>query len=198
MRTFFVDRVYKPQVVMVCPKGEMFRFAQKPKQIEFSRPHLKTMVLDAQEREAPGLPAGLRSRSSSTGRPRCSCPQGWDYTLRLPELPLLRPVDRHGPRRGRRRRRRQAEEGSARRSTTRRSRCPSAWRWPRTATSRSSSTRRWPRPTARPAATTARATPRRSPPAPRRTRTSACPGKEETAKVVKDLLKGTGLPAASG
>ena len=40
MRTFFVDRVYKPQVVMVCPKGEMFRFDQKPKQIEFSRPAL--------------------------------------------------------------------------------------------------------------------------------------------------------------
>ena len=56
MRTFFVDRVYKPQVVMVCPKGEMFRFAQKPKQIEFSRPHLKTMVRDAQERESPACP----------------------------------------------------------------------------------------------------------------------------------------------
>ena len=38
MRSFFVDRVYKPQVVMVCPKGEMFRFAQKPKQIESYQP----------------------------------------------------------------------------------------------------------------------------------------------------------------
>ena len=26
MRTFFVERVYKPQIVMVCPKGEMFRW----------------------------------------------------------------------------------------------------------------------------------------------------------------------------
>src|ERR1043165_2607607 len=56
MRTFFVERVYKPQIVMVCPRGEMFRFDQKPKQIEFSRPHLKTMALDAQEREAPSCP----------------------------------------------------------------------------------------------------------------------------------------------
>ena len=56
MRTFFVERVYKPQVVMVCPKGETFRFDQKPKQIEFSRPHLKTMALDAQESEFPACP----------------------------------------------------------------------------------------------------------------------------------------------
>src|SRR5216684_2621675 len=56
MRAFFVDRVYKPQIVMVCPKGEMFRFDQRPKQIEFSRGHVKTMVLDAQEREFPGCP----------------------------------------------------------------------------------------------------------------------------------------------
>ena len=57
MRTFFVDRVYKPQVVMVCPKGkETWRFTQKPKQIEYSRPHVKTMVKDAQESESPTCP----------------------------------------------------------------------------------------------------------------------------------------------
>jgi len=60
MRTFFVERVYKPQVVMVCPKGEMFRFDQKPKQIEFSRPHVKTMALDAQPRPS-SRPSGASS-----------------------------------------------------------------------------------------------------------------------------------------
>jgi len=61
MRTFFVERVYKPQIVMVCPKGEMFRFDQRPKQIEFSRPHLKTMALDAAGKRIPRLPAGLHA-----------------------------------------------------------------------------------------------------------------------------------------
>ena len=83
MRTFFVDRVYKPQVVMVCPKGEMFRFAQKPKQIEFSRPHLKTMVLDAQEREAPACPQD--SQPLNVYRtPAVFLPQGWDYSFVCP------------------------------------------------------------------------------------------------------------------
>src|SRR5438270_12105451 len=56
MRSFFVDRVYKPQVVMVCPKGELFRFDQKPKRIEFYRSHLKTRVLAALKGEFPGCP----------------------------------------------------------------------------------------------------------------------------------------------
>src|SRR6266567_228769 len=76
MRSFFVDRVYKPQVVMVCPKGELFRFDQKPKQIEFSRGHLKTMVLDAQEREFPAFPTAggatrvARRKTSKRSRSR--------------------------------------------------------------------------------------------------------------------------------
>jgi hypothetical protein len=83
MRSFFVDRVYKPQVVMVCPKGEMFRFAQKPKQIEFSRPHLKTMVRDAQEREAPGCPQDFQSLVVYR-TPAVFIPQGWDYSFVCP------------------------------------------------------------------------------------------------------------------
>ena len=83
MRSFFVDRVYKPQVVMVCPKGEMFRFAQKPKQIEFSRPHLKTMVRDAQEREGPACPQDFQALVVYR-TPAVFLPQGWDYSFVCP------------------------------------------------------------------------------------------------------------------
>jgi hypothetical protein len=83
MRSFFVDRVYKPQVVMVCPKGEMFRFTQKPKQIEFSRPHVKTMVLDAQEREAPACPQDFQPLNVYR-TPAVFLPQGWDYSFVCP------------------------------------------------------------------------------------------------------------------
>jgi hypothetical protein len=83
MRSFFVDRVYKPQVVMVCPKGEMFRFAQKPKQIEFSRPHLKTMVRDAQEAEAPACPQDFQALVVYR-TPAVFLPQGWDYSFVCP------------------------------------------------------------------------------------------------------------------
>ena len=83
MRSFYVDRVYKPQVVMVCPKGEMFRFAQKPKQIEFSRPHLKTMVRDAQEREAPACPQDFQPLFVYR-TPAVFIPQGWDYSFVCP------------------------------------------------------------------------------------------------------------------
>ena len=84
MRTFFVDRVYKPQVVMVCPRGkEMHRFAQKPKQIEFSRPHLKTMVRDAQERELPTCPQDFEPLVVYR-TPAVFLPQGWDYGFICP------------------------------------------------------------------------------------------------------------------
>lgn len=83
MRTFFVDRVYKPQVVMVCPKGEMFRFVQKPKQIEFSRPHVKTMVLDAQERETPACPQDFEPLVVYR-TPARFLPVGWDYAFVCP------------------------------------------------------------------------------------------------------------------
>ena len=83
MRSFFVDRVYKPQVVMVCPKGEMFRFAQKPKQIEFSRPHLKTLVRDAQEAEAPACPQDFQPLFVYR-TPAVFLPQGWDYSFVCP------------------------------------------------------------------------------------------------------------------
>jgi hypothetical protein len=83
MRSFFVERVYKPQVVMVCPKGEMFRFDQKPKQIEFSRPHLKTMVLDAQEREGPACPQDF-SPLIVYRTPAKFLPVGWDFSFVCP------------------------------------------------------------------------------------------------------------------
>lgn len=84
MRTFFVDRVYKPQVVMVCPRGkELHRFAQKPKQIEFSRPHLKTMVRDAQERESPTCPQDFTPLVVYR-TPAVFLPQGWDYGFVCP------------------------------------------------------------------------------------------------------------------
>ena len=83
MRSFFVDRVYKPQVVMVCPKGEQFRFDQKPKQIEFSRGHLKTMVLDAQEREFPGCPQDF-TPLVVYWTPAVFLPVGWDYLFVCP------------------------------------------------------------------------------------------------------------------
>lgn len=83
MRAFFVERVYKPQVVMVCPEGEMLRFDQKPKQIEFSRPHLKTMVLDAQEREFPACPQDF-SPLVVYRTPAKFLPQGWDFSFVCP------------------------------------------------------------------------------------------------------------------
>src|SRR5215467_6839399 len=83
MRTFFVERVYKPQIVMVCTKGEMFRFDQKPKQIEFSRPHLKTMVLDAQERESPACPQDFTPLVVYR-TPAQFLPVGWDFSFVCP------------------------------------------------------------------------------------------------------------------
>jgi hypothetical protein len=56
MRAFFVDRTYKPQVVMIGSKGEHFRFDQKPRQIVFTAGHIKSMVRDAKERENPVCP----------------------------------------------------------------------------------------------------------------------------------------------
>jgi putative Fe-S cluster protein len=83
MRSFFVERVYKPQVVMVCSEGEMFRFDQKPKQIEFSRPHLKAMALDAQEREFPACPQDF-SALVVYRTPAKFLPKGWDYAFICP------------------------------------------------------------------------------------------------------------------
>jgi hypothetical protein len=53
MRAFFVDRSFNPQVVMIGGAGEHLRFDQKPRQIEFSAGHIKSMVRDAKERENP-------------------------------------------------------------------------------------------------------------------------------------------------
>ena len=196
MRTFFVDRVYKPQVVMVCPKGEMFRFAQKPKQIEFSRPHLKTMVRDAQERESPACPQDFEPLFVYR-TPAVFIPQGWDYGFVCPNCLSYGEWVETGREEEDVVAARQAEEGGA--CVPRRDDPPSQahgdgkGRRPRP----SSSMPRWRRRTARPAATTARVTRRRSPRGKEKDPNLCVPGKEETAKVVHDLLKGTGLPAAA-
>ena len=61
----------------------MHRFAQKPKQIEFSRPHLKTMVRDAQERESPTCPQDFTPLVVYR-TPAVFLPQGWDYGFVCP------------------------------------------------------------------------------------------------------------------
>jgi sulfite reductase (NADPH) flavoprotein alpha-component len=61
----------------------MFRFDQKPKQIEFSRPHLKTMALDAQERESPSCPQDF-TLLVVYRTPAKFLPVGWDYTFVCP------------------------------------------------------------------------------------------------------------------
>ena len=194
MRTFFVDRVYKPQVVMVCPRGEMFRFAQK--QIEFSRPHLKTMVLDAQEREAPACPQDFQPLNVYR-TPAVFLPQGWDYSFVCPnclsygqwidtgrgeddvvaaakpkkEAPAFHDETIPLPKRME-----MAKDGNlalklyAAMAQTDCTAC--GYDCEGYAAAIAAGTEKDP---------------------------NLCvPGKEETAKVVKDLLKGTGLPAASG
>ena len=84
MRTFFVERVYKPQVVMVCPKGESV-----PLRPEAEADRVLAAAPEdhgaATRRSARRPPARRTSRrSSSTARRRCSCPQGWDYTFICP------------------------------------------------------------------------------------------------------------------
>ena len=70
MRAFFVDRSFNPQVVMIGGAGEHLRFDQKPRQIEFSAGHIKSMVRDAKERENPVCPQDFEplvvSRTSPT------------------------------------------------------------------------------------------------------------------------------------
>jgi Putative Fe-S cluster len=84
MRSFYVERVFKPQVVMVCPRGEMFRFDQKPKQIVFSPGHLKTMVIDAQERERPVCSQDFEGLVVYR-TPARRLPKQWDYSFICPD-----------------------------------------------------------------------------------------------------------------
>jgi hypothetical protein len=83
MRAFYVERPFKPQVVMVSPKGRMYRFDQKPKQIKFSAGHLKAMVSDAQERESPVCPQDFEPLVVYR-TPAKHLPQEWDYTIVCP------------------------------------------------------------------------------------------------------------------
>ena len=197
MRTFFVDRVYKPQVVMVCPKGkETWRFNQKPKQIEYSRPHVKTMVKDAQESESPACPQDFDALTVYR-TPAVFIPQGWDYHFICPtclswgtwaetgreveevaaapkpkkEAPAFHDETIPLPKRME-----MAKDGNlalklyAAMAQTDCTAC--GYDCEGYAAAIAAGTEKDP---------------------------NLCvPGKEETAKVVKDLLKGTGLPAASG
>jgi putative Fe-S cluster protein len=196
MRTFFVDRVYKPQVVMVCPKGEMFRFDQKPKQIEFSRPHVKTMVLDAQERETPACPQDFEPLVVYR-TPARFLPVGWDFAFVCPNcLSYGQWVDSGRP------------EEEVKVTAVKKKEAPPFHDETIPLGKRMEMARDGDLKTKLYAAMA-------------QTDCTACgydcegyaaalaggsekdpnlcvPGKEETAKLVKDLLKGTGLPAASG
>jgi len=84
MRAFFVERAYKPQVVMIGSGGEHFRFDQKPRQIVFSKGHIKSMVRDAKERENPVCPQDfvpLIVRRT----PAVRFPAEWDWEFHCPQ-----------------------------------------------------------------------------------------------------------------
>jgi hypothetical protein len=83
VRAFYVERTFRPQVVMVTPRGRMYRFDQKPKQIQFSAGHLRAMVNDAQERESPACPQDFQPLVVYR-TPARHLPQEWDYTFICP------------------------------------------------------------------------------------------------------------------
>ena len=83
MRAFYVERTFRPQVVMVSPRGKMYRFDQKPKQIQFSAGHLRAMVNDSQERESPACPQDFQPLVVFR-TPAQHLPQEWDYAFICP------------------------------------------------------------------------------------------------------------------
>jgi hypothetical protein len=83
LRAFFVERTFNPQVVMVGRRGRMYRFNQKPKQIQFGSGHLRAMVNDAQEREAPVCPQDFGALTVWR-TPARHMPKEWDYTFVCP------------------------------------------------------------------------------------------------------------------
>jgi hypothetical protein len=84
MRAFFVDRTFAPQVVMIGTKGEHFRFDQKPRQIEFSPSHIKSMVRDAKERENPVCPQDFEPLYVKRV-PATRFPGEWDWSFCCPK-----------------------------------------------------------------------------------------------------------------
>lgn len=78
MRAFFVDRTYNPQVVMIGNRGEHLRFDQKPRQIIFSKGHIKSMVRDAKERENPVCPQDFQPLLVKRA-PAVRFPTEWDW-----------------------------------------------------------------------------------------------------------------------
>ncbi|MEO6325519.1 MAG: hypothetical protein ABIT01_04300 [Thermoanaerobaculia bacterium] len=84
LRAFYVDRTYSPQVVMIGGKGEHFRFDQKPKQILFSKGHIKSMVKDAKERENPVCPQDFEPLICKR-IPAVRFPNEWDWTFTCPK-----------------------------------------------------------------------------------------------------------------
>ncbi len=84
MRAFFVDRSFNPQVVMIGSAGEHLRFDQKPRQIEFSAGHIKSMVRDAKERENPVCPQEFEPLIVSR-TPAVRFPNEWDWRFYCPK-----------------------------------------------------------------------------------------------------------------
>ncbi len=84
MRAFFVERTFAPQVVMIGSKGEHFRFDQKPRQIEFSPSHIKSMVRDAKERENPVCPQDFEPLLVRR-TPATRFPGEWDWAFCCPK-----------------------------------------------------------------------------------------------------------------
>lgn len=78
MRAFFVERTFMPQVVMVDSAGKQLRFDQKPRQIIFSKGHIKSMVKDAKERENPVCPQDFEPLLVKR-TPAVRFPVEWDW-----------------------------------------------------------------------------------------------------------------------
>src|SRR5512135_3918022 len=196
MRAFFVERTFAPQVVMIGTKGEHFRFDQKPRQIVFSSGHIKSVVRDAKERENPVCPQDFeplivkrtpavrfpKEWDWSFHCPRCFSFGAWQFTDKseeeaaAPKAPKKEAPAFHDETIPLPKRMEMAKEGDlflklyAAMAQTDCTAC--GYDCEGYAAALASGKEKDP---------------------------NLCvPGKEETAKIVKDLLKGTGLPAASG
>ena len=77
-------RAFAPQVVMIGTKGEHFRFDQKPRQIVFSPGHIKSMVRDAKERSNPVCPQDFEPLIVKR-TPAVRFPNEWDWQFHCPK-----------------------------------------------------------------------------------------------------------------
>ncbi len=84
LRTFYVDRAFNPQVVMVGQGREHYRFDQRPRQIVYSQGHLKTMIRSAKERANPVCPQDFQPLVSKR-TPAVRFPVEWDWHFVCPK-----------------------------------------------------------------------------------------------------------------